>query len=122
MGEYEFTEEENKYFTSATFWMRLCAILIIAGGIGTIVNFDFDLRFMSLFAGIVYIVLGSTFWFPTGHLARIVSTEGSDITELMTAFDKIQKGWLIANILTLARVVLMIISIGLVISGSQTTF
>ena len=110
--EYEFSKEENKVFASLSTWMIILAIVIIIGGIATIVSFILDLpaftfaQILTLTSGIMYIIMGLTFYFPTDNFKRIVTTKGKDITELMTAFKELDRGWLIVNIVTLIVVIL----------------
>jgi hypothetical protein len=118
--EYEFSKEENKVFASLSRWMIILAIVIIIGGIATILSFVLDVisvpvmslaLIVTLVSGIMYCIMGLTFYFPTDNFKRIVTTKGKDITELMTAFREVDRGWLIVNIVTLIVVILMFASI-----------
>ncbi len=118
--EYEFSKAENKVFASLSTWMIILAIVIIIGGIATIASFALDFisipmftfaLMLTLVSGIMYIIMGLTFYFPTDNFKRIVTTKGKDITELMTAFREVDRGWLIVNIVTLIVVILMFVSI-----------
>lgn len=118
--EYEFSKAENEVFSSLSRWMIILALVIIGGGIATIISFVADFIFSPIFtlaygltiiSGIMYCIMGLTFYFPTDNFKRIVTTKGKDITELMTAFREVDRGWLIVNIVTLIVVILMFISI-----------
>ncbi len=115
--EYEFSKEENKVFASLSTWMIILAIVIIIGGIATIASFILDLpafgfaQILTLVSGIMYCIMGLTFYFPTDNFKRIVTTKGKDITELMTAFREVDRGWLIVNIVTLVVVILTFLAI-----------
>ncbi len=116
--EYEFTEEENLVFTSLSRNMIILAIVIFTGGVATILQFALgDLRVLLIIDGILYCIMALTFYFPTDNFKRIVTTEGKDIPELMTAFNELDKGWLIVNLVTLvSRIVAFIMMLTIIMA------
>lgn len=114
---YEFNKEEEKVFTDLSKWMLILSIMVILAGIATIVQyFVGDGGWFLLIAGITWILLGISLYFPIDNFKRITTTEGSDIKELMTGFKELDKGWLAANIVTaLNRIGLIILLIQAII-------
>ncbi len=118
MAEYEFTEEQNRIFTALSKWMLLLAIVVFLGGVATVVQWLLDPPAILLLAnGLMYIVLAVTIYLPVDNIKRIVETEGSDIKELMIAFNELDKGWLLANIaMALSRLVILLILVAAILS------
>ena len=114
MAEYEFSQEDNKTFQGLSRWMTTMAALIGIGGIATVVQFmTGEGGWIVLVQGIVFLVLAITFYLPVDNFKKIVSTEGKDITELMTGFSDMDKGWLVVNFVTAVLVVLEILQLTL---------
>jgi hypothetical protein len=117
MAEYEFSEQDNKTFQGLSRWMTTMATLIGIGGIATVVQFiTGEGSWIVLVQGIVYLVLAVTFYLPVDNFKKIVRTEGKDISELMTGFSDMDKGWLVVNFVTTVLVVLEILQ--LVLTGN----
>ncbi len=111
MSEYEFSQEDNNIFAGLSRWMTIMAVLIGVGGIATLVQYMAgDRRWTVLVHGIMYLVLAIVFYLPVDNFKKIVSSEGKDITELMTSFKEMDKGWLVANIISFVLVILAIMS------------
>ena len=112
MTEYEFSQQDNVVFKGLSRWMTVLAALIGLGGIATVVQFLAGAGgWVMLVQGILFLVMAITFYLPVDNFNRIVRTEGKDITELMTAFGEMDKGWLIVNIVTAVLVVLAIVQL-----------
>ncbi len=124
MAEYEFTEEQNRVISALAKWLWWLAIVVFLGGVATVIQWFLDLSailsltsILLLANGLMYIVLAVTAYLPVDNLKRIVQTEGSDIKELMTAFNELDKGLLLANIaMALGRLVILLILISAILS------
>ncbi|MBC8332761.1 MAG: hypothetical protein H8E28_12325 [Anaerolineae bacterium] len=110
MSEYEFTPQDDKIFKTLSRNMVILAALILLGGIATIVQFAVDSpQITTLANGVAYCAMAIAFFLPTDNFRRISSTQGSDITELMTALREMDKGWLVMVIFTaISRLMLLI--------------
>jgi hypothetical protein len=109
MEEHEFTEEENKVFNGLIRNMILLAVMIIVGGIGSLSQVrGAENPALMIAEGITYFIMAIVFFLPLNNFRRIVTTEGKDITELMSGFEKIRKAWVLLNIVTAIIVVLRI--------------
>ena len=101
MVEYEFTEEQNRVIKALSKWMLILAIVVFISGVVTVVQWSqYPNTTLVLTQGIMYIIFAVTIYLSTNNFKSIVDTEGSDIKELMIAFNKLDKGWLITNIAT----------------------
>jgi hypothetical protein len=117
MAEYEFSQQDNEIFSGLSRWMTAMSALIGIGGIATVVQFLAGAGgWIMLVQGIVFLVLATTFYLPVDNFKKIVRTEGKDITELMTGFSDMDKGWLVVNIVTAVLVILEIAQ--LVLTGN----
>jgi hypothetical protein len=117
MAEYEFSQQDNEIFSGLSRWMTIMSALIGLGGIATVVQFLAGAGgWIMLVQGIVYLAMAVTFYLPVDNFKKIVSTEGKDITELMTGFSDMDKGWLVVNIVTAVLVILAILQ--LIITGN----
>ncbi len=105
---YEFNEEQNAAFTLLTKRMSWLAIVITLGGVATIIQYIVDEEIELFIAGVLYLIMALSFYFPVDNFKRIVSTEGSDIKELSRAFLELKNGWLVVNIVT---AILVIVSV-----------
>ncbi|MFX0093918.1 MAG: hypothetical protein ACFFBD_19420 [Candidatus Hodarchaeota archaeon] len=119
MAEYEFTKEENMVFSALYKRMLIMAIVIFTGGTAAVVQLLFGpLEILLLAEGILYFIMAITFYLPVDNLRNIVSTEGSDISELMQALKEMDKGWLIVNAVTLVivgvRILLLLQALGVI--------
>ncbi len=96
----------------------LLSIVVFLGGVATVIQWLLEPSKILLLAnGLMYIVLAVTIYLPVDNLKRIVQTEGSDIKELMVAFNELDKGWLIANIaMAISRLVLLLILVEAILS------
>lgn len=99
MSEHEFTTEQNKVFSNLYKRMLLMAILVLVGGAYSIVfALTGSFQLLLIVSGILYVVMAITFYLPLDNFKKIISTEGQDITELMTALNEMDKGWFIVNV------------------------
>jgi hypothetical protein len=64
-----------------------------------------------LLIGLVNIVIGVTLWRPADNFRRIVSTEGSDIPELMTGLNELSVGFNLLQYLLLGGFVLALVGV-----------
>jgi len=100
MSEFEFSEKDNVIFRSLSRNMLILSILVLLGGAGMLVDYFFGNRhYIAITRGIIYVIMAFTIYLPTDNFRNIAKTEGRDISELMTAFNEISKGWLFTNIL-----------------------
>ena len=103
MSEYEFTGEQNQAFDKLAKTLRNFAIAFgiwaalllvmgvvgMGGGIGT--GWSPISSIVVIFAGIVGVIIAFLFLKPVGNFRRITTTEGNDITELLTALENLNK-------------------------------
>ena len=108
---YEFNEEENEVFLDLTRNMISLALIIgIIGSVSLLRYFFNTDNYFGLSIAISFIALAVALYLPIGSFKRIVTSEGSDIKELMTGLRSASKGWLIVNIVfALNRIILIII-------------
>jgi len=98
--------------------VALGGIAIVTFAIGESVTQGVTLSHLLVFIiGVATILIGVMFYRPSDNLNRIVTTEGSDIRELMTAMDELCEGfyWLsyvIGGIIVLAIAAVILIAIG----------
>ncbi|MCH8908751.1 MAG: hypothetical protein IH840_16825 [Candidatus Heimdallarchaeota archaeon] len=109
MSEYEFNKEENEDFEMLTQRLLLVAITTgltgITGLIAVIIAFDPYLLVSSL----AVIVFAIFFYLPIDNFKRIITTEGSDIKELVRGFFELRAGWNVSiGILSLLAVIAFI--------------
>lgn len=117
MAEYEFSQQDNEVFESLSRWTTNMSALIGIGGIATLVQFIAgNGGWIVMVQGIMYLVFAITAYLPVDNFKKIISSEGKDITELMTAFTEMDKGWLVTNIVTSLLVILKILQ--LVLTGN----
>ncbi len=117
MAEYEFSQQDNEVFESLSRWTTNMSVLIGIGGIATLVQFlAGDGGWIVLVQGIMYLVFAITAYLPVDNFKKIIGSEGKDISELMTGFSDMDKGWLVTNIVTSLLVVLKILQ--LVLTGN----
>ncbi len=89
---FEFTEDQNKIFLQ--FVMRILLLAFSSFLAGTMLitlslSNSFELETFGF--GIGLFVLGATFIAPLKHIQNIILTSGSDIDELITGMEKMNK-------------------------------
>ena len=107
---YEFTDDQNKIVSKLALYMKLTAILTVILGIIDVLYNALEQTWFGIFLSVSVIALGIVFYFPTDNLQRIVTTQGSDIEELMQAFSDLNKGWTVLIIILLITAVISILS------------
>ena len=89
MAEYEFTAEENRVIDQVRRKLQHIAVLFLLLGvlqlIGSFLLTDPAGRWISVGSAILLLALGWLFWRPLDNFRRIISTEGQDIREVVTA-------------------------------------
>lgn len=93
-GEYEFSEAENGIIGKAGLWATILAIVMfVEAGVELLSNQNF------ISAGI-YVTIGIFYLLGGKALKGVVNTEGSDVTLMMSALNKLGTAFLIRIIVT----------------------
>lgn len=117
MSEYEFSQDENVIIETLAKRMARVGLLMIALFVIIFLNNLSILSSSSVLSliasinivdSILFIVMGMTLYRPTDNLKFIVSTEGQDISELMTAFGELNNGLRAVMILLVLHFILML--------------
>ena len=120
MSEYEFSQEENVVVGTLAKRVAWVGLLMVAWFVILLINIVTSAFTASEWAiidvvdavdCILFIIMGITLYRPTDNLKRIVSTEGQDISELMTAFGEINAGLRAVVILLVLHFILMLLAI-----------
>lgn len=104
--EYEFSLEENRHISQLRRKLEHISILFLLLGVLQLIE-SFMLpdptgRWISLGAAILILSLGWLFMRPVDNFRRIVSTQGQDIRELVTAIKDLRTAYLGAEIIMIA--------------------
>ncbi len=101
-GEYEFTTLENQTVDKAATWTKILAIvMIIDGGLA--------LFGCNIIGAAIKIAIGVYFLNAAKALKAVVDTEGSDVTNMMTALDKIGSAFIVRIWVMVIGVCLMLV-------------
>jgi hypothetical protein len=103
MAQYEFTAEENQVVAQVSSKLRHIAILFLALGVLQLVEAfmltDPAGRWINVGAAVLLLALGWLFWRPLDNFRRIITTQGSDIREVITALKDLRMAYLGAEII-----------------------
>jgi hypothetical protein len=118
MTQYEFTPEQNKVIGHVALRCMVNAVLLallgVVGLIGALISLGDNVVLISIVGilyGVVFITMGVMFFRPADNFRRVTTTEGSDITEIMTGLNELRGGFRLVSILILALLVLDVITI-----------
>jgi hypothetical protein len=119
MAEYEFAAEENRHIDQlrrklqhvAVFFLFLGALQLVESFLLT----DPAGRWISVGGAILQLALGWLFWRPLDNFRRIISTEGQDIREVVTAIKDLRAAYLGAEI------ILVVLAAGIIIEMMRLT-
>lgn len=119
MAEYEFTAEENQRIEQLRQKIQHIAVLFLALGVLQLVQ-SFMLveptaRWISLGGAVLLLALGWLFFRPLDNFRRIVTTEGQDIREVVTAIRDLRTAYLGAEI------ILIILAAGIIVEVMRLT-
>jgi len=119
MAEYEFTAEENRVIDQVRRKLQHIAVLFLLLGvlqlIGSFLLTDPAGRWISVGSAILLLALGWLFWRPLDSFRRIISTEGQDIREVVTAIKDLRAAYLAAEI------ILIVFAAGIIIEMMRLT-
>ena len=119
MAEYEFSAEENRHVDQVRRKLQHVAILfLVLGALQLIESFllsDATGRWISLGSAFLLLALGWLFWRPLDNFRRIVSTQGHDIREVVTAIKDLRAAYLGAEI------ILVVIAAGIIVEVMRLT-
>ena len=119
MAEYEFTAEENRHIDQVRRKLQHIAVLFLLLGvlqlIGSFLLTDPAGRWISVGSAILLLALGWLFWRPLDNFRRIISTEGQDIREVVTAIKDLRAAYLAAEI------ILIVFAAGIIIEMMRLT-
>jgi hypothetical protein len=119
MAEYEFTAEENRVVDQVSRKLKHIAILFLALGALQLADAfmltDPTGRWTSMGAALLLLLLGWLFWRPLDNFRRIITTEGSDIREVITALKDLRLAYLGAEI------ILIVLAAGIIVEMMRLT-
>ena len=121
MAEYEFTAEENRHIDQLRRKIQHIAILFLV--LGALQLADSLLqsnaapagRWISVGGAILVLALGWLFLRPLDNLRRIITTEGQDVREVITAVKDMRAAYLAGEI------VLIVLAAGVIIEMMRLT-
>lgn len=90
---YEFTNEENQDFEILTKRLLAVTIGMALMGLTGLFSLIYDFNWYILLFSLTLIVFGVFFYLPIDNFKRIITTEGSDIKELIRGFYELRTGW-----------------------------
>ena len=118
MTQYEFTPEQNKVIGHVALRCVVNAVLLallgVVGLVGALISLGDNVALISIVGilyGVVFITMGVMFFRPADNFRRVTTTEGSDITEIMTGLNELRGGFRLVSILIIALLVLDVITI-----------
>jgi hypothetical protein len=118
MTQYEFTSEQNKVIGHVALRCMINAVLLallgVVGLIGALISLGDNVALISIVGilyGVVFITMGVMFFRPADNFRRVTTTEGSDITEIMTGLNELRGGFRLVSIMIIALLVLDVITI-----------
>jgi hypothetical protein len=119
MAEYEFTAEENRLIGQVRRKLVQIAILFLVLGalqlIGSFLLTDPAGRWISVGSALLLLALGWLFSRPLDNFRRIISTEGQDIREVVTAIKDLRAAYLGAEI------ILVVLAAGIIVEVMRLT-
>jgi hypothetical protein len=118
-GHYEFTPAQNEVLATASRWVGLFAWIMILSAVimtlGGILGAD-ETSIGAYIAAAVYVTIGINFRGSAAAMKKVVSTEGNDISHLMTGIDDLASAFQVMGILILIGVTMVAAS--LIVLGS----
>jgi hypothetical protein len=119
MAQYEFTAEENAHIDQLRRKIQHIALLFLAlAALQVVQSFllaDAAARWTSLAGALLLGALGWLFWRPLDNLARIITTTGNDIREVVVAIKDLRVAYLGAEI------ILMLLAAGCIVEVMRLT-
>ena len=119
MAQYEFTAEENRHIDQVRRKLQHIALLFLVLGvlqlIGSFLLTDPTGRWISLGSAILLLALGWLFWRPLDNFRRIITTEGQDIREVITAIKDLRAAYFAAEI------ILIVFAAGIIVEVMRLT-
>lgn len=118
MTQYEFTPEQNKVIGHVALRCVVNAVLLaligVVGLIGALITLGDNVVLISIVGilyGVVFITMGVMFFRPADNFRRVITTEGNDISEVMTGLNELRGGFRLVSIMIIALLVLDVITI-----------
>jgi hypothetical protein len=115
-GDYEFDAEENRVIGSAAMWARVLGVVLIIVGASALLNCNVISTALNVAVAIFLLGGGNS-------LARVVTTEGNDIGNMMMALSKLGTAFkirVIASIIAAALVLGILLIVGLVLAARSS--
>ena len=123
MAEYEFTEEENRHINQVRRKLKHISILFLLLGVLQLIQSfllaDETGRWISLAAAILLLGLGWLFMRPLDNFRRIITTQGQDIREVVTAIKDLRAAYLGAEIILIIFAAGIIVEVMRLVSGAE---
>lgn len=100
MSSYEFSQQQNRTFSELSSRMTRVGIIVILAGLAVAARSISPLLtagftpavLVSLLHSLAYIAIGIIIYRPADNLKRVVSAQGNDIAEVMTAMRELKDG------------------------------
>jgi hypothetical protein len=104
---YEFNARENAIIGDTAGWIQKFAWIAILGGVLSAIGGVFSLPsgLASIAVGVFYLVIGMWFKGAAQSLASVVSTEGNDVSHLLSALKELGKAYKVMVALTVLLLV-----------------
>jgi hypothetical protein len=119
MAEYEFTAEENRVIDQVRRKLQHIAVLFLLLGvlqlIGSFLLTDPAGRWISVGSALLLLALGWLFWRPLDNFRRIITTEGQDIREVITAIKDLRAAYFAVEI------ILIVFAAGIIVEVMRLT-
>ena len=118
MSQYEFTSEQNKVISNVALRCQVNAVFLAIWGLSSLIKTSMSwgesallLSIVSIISGMVFVIMGVVFYRPSDNFRRVTTTEGNDITEVMTGLNELRGGFKLVSILIIVSLVLDVVTI-----------
>jgi hypothetical protein len=118
MAQYEFTAEQNKVIGHVALRCVVNAVLLallgLVGLVGAILSLgeaETLLSIAGMLYGVAFITMGVVFFRPADNFRRVTTTEGNDISEIMTGLKELRGGFRLVSILIVVCLILDVVTI-----------
>jgi hypothetical protein len=119
MAQYEFTAEENRTIDQVRRKLQHIALLFLVLGVlqltGSFLLTDPTGRWINLGSALLLLALAWLFWRPLDNFRRIITTEGQDIREVITAIKDLRAAYFAAEI------ILIVFAAGIIVEVMRLT-
>lgn len=123
-GRYEFNDHENRIIGHTSDRLRAWGIVSMAiGSLNVLVGclaLARPVLAANLFSGLVSIVVGASFYRAASALGRVVTTQGNDLSHMMSALKRVSAALTVQIVTTVVGFFLAMGAVVLVLAGRVT--